>query len=149
MPSPKLQTWKRVHLLNNQTKTPNGVKTFTFIGWEPPLACLAWKMLITDGREVNWQFCWKQRQSGLVPFKSCKLESKTTSAVHTNISPAGVLFNYLHFLVRDWESLLPPIFSCDGEWMNTRPENNPLSMEDIDHLLSFHERSRHTKRINF
>ena len=21
--------------------------------WEPPLACLAWKMLITDGREVN------------------------------------------------------------------------------------------------
>ena len=53
MPSPKLQTWKRVHLLNNQTKTPNGVKTFTFIAWEPPLACLAWKILITDGREVN------------------------------------------------------------------------------------------------
>ena len=24
-----------------------------------------------------WQFCWKQRQSGLVPFKSCKLETKT------------------------------------------------------------------------
>ena len=24
-----------------------------------------------------WQFCWKQRQSGLVPFKSCKLVSKT------------------------------------------------------------------------
>ena len=23
-----------------------------------------------------WQFCWKQRQSGLIPFKSCKLESK-------------------------------------------------------------------------
>ena len=23
-----------------------------------------------------WQFCLKQRQSGLVPFKSCKLESK-------------------------------------------------------------------------
>ena len=44
---------KRVHLLNNQTKTPNGVKTFTFIAWEPPLACLAWKILITDGREVN------------------------------------------------------------------------------------------------
>ena len=53
MPSPKLQTWKRVHVLNNQTKTPNGVKTFMFIAWEPPLACLAWKMLITDGREVN------------------------------------------------------------------------------------------------
>ena len=44
---------KRVNLSNNQTKTPNGVKTFTFIAWEPPLACLAWKMLITDGREVN------------------------------------------------------------------------------------------------
>ena len=45
--------WKRVNLLNNRTKTPNGVKIFTFIAWEPPLACLAWKILITDGREVN------------------------------------------------------------------------------------------------
>ena len=53
MPSPKLQNTKRVHLLNNQRKTPIGVKTFTFTAWEPPLACLAWKMLITDGREVN------------------------------------------------------------------------------------------------
>ena len=44
---------KRVHFLNNQTKTPNGIKTFTFIAWEPPLACLAWKILITDSREVN------------------------------------------------------------------------------------------------
>ena len=49
IPSPKLQK----ELTNNQTKTPNGVKTFTFIAWEPPLACLAWKILITDGREVN------------------------------------------------------------------------------------------------
>ena len=47
------QTAKRKELTNNQTKTPNGVKTFTFIAWEPPLACLAWKILITDGREVN------------------------------------------------------------------------------------------------
>ena len=50
IPSPKLQTKK---FTNNQTKTPNGVKTFTFIAWEPPLASLAWKILITDGREVN------------------------------------------------------------------------------------------------
>ena len=28
-----------------------------------------------------WQFCWKQRQSGLVPFKSSKLESKTRAKV--------------------------------------------------------------------
>ena len=28
-----------------------------------------------------WQFCWKQRQSGLVPFESCKLESKTRAKV--------------------------------------------------------------------
>ena len=28
-----------------------------------------------------WQFCWKQRQSGLVPFKSCKLECKTRAKV--------------------------------------------------------------------
>ena len=30
---------------------------------------------------TSWQFCWKQRQSGLVPFKSCKLESKTRAKV--------------------------------------------------------------------
>ena len=53
MPSPKLQNTKIVNSSNNQTKTPNGVKTFTFIAWEPPLACLAWKMLINDGHEVN------------------------------------------------------------------------------------------------
>ena len=29
-----------------------------------------------------WQFCWKHHQSGLVPFKSCKLESKTRAAPH-------------------------------------------------------------------
>ena len=28
-----------------------------------------------------WQFCWKQRQSWLVSFKSCKLESKTRAKV--------------------------------------------------------------------
>ena len=28
-----------------------------------------------------WQFCWKQRQSGLVPPKSCKLEYKTRAKV--------------------------------------------------------------------
>ena len=28
-----------------------------------------------------WQFYWKQRQSGLVPFKSCKLESKSRAKV--------------------------------------------------------------------
>ena len=28
-----------------------------------------------------WQFCSKQRQSGLVSFKSCKLESKTRAKV--------------------------------------------------------------------
>ncbi len=28
-----------------------------------------------------WKFCWKQRQSGLVPFKSYNLESKTRAKV--------------------------------------------------------------------
>ena len=49
MPSPKRKIQKRVNRLNN----PNGVKTFTFITWEPPLACLAWEILITDSHEVN------------------------------------------------------------------------------------------------
>ena len=30
---------------------------------------------------TSWLFCWKQRQFGLVPFKSCKLESKTRAKV--------------------------------------------------------------------
>ena len=47
------QTANRKSLQIIKQKTPNGVKTFTFIAWEPPLACLAWKILITDGREVN------------------------------------------------------------------------------------------------
>ena len=33
-----------------------------------------------------WQFCWKQRQSGLVPFKSCKLESKTRAKVFGKVN---------------------------------------------------------------
>ena len=37
------QIAKRIDLTNNQTKTPNGVKTFTFIAWEPPLAFLAFE----------------------------------------------------------------------------------------------------------
>ena len=53
MPSPKLQNTKRVNSSNNQTKTLNRVKTFTFIVWELPLACLAWEILIADSREVN------------------------------------------------------------------------------------------------
>ena len=28
-------------------------KPLLFIAWEPPLACLAWAILITDSREVN------------------------------------------------------------------------------------------------
>ena len=28
-----------------------------------------------------WQFCWKRSQSGIDPFKSCKLESKTRAKV--------------------------------------------------------------------
>ena len=70
MPSPKLENTKRVNHSNNQTKTPNGVKTFTFIAWEPPLACLAWEILINDSREVNEKgACLK------IPFNSVlKLE---------------------------------------------------------------------------
>ena len=30
---------------------------------------------------IPGQFCWKHHQSGLVPFKSCKLESKTRAKV--------------------------------------------------------------------
>ena len=32
-----------------------------------------------------WQFCWKQHQSALVSFKSCKLESKTRAKVFAKV----------------------------------------------------------------
>ena len=69
------------------------------------------------------------------------------------LTPMGVfvwLFERLTLFVFCSLGLGIPItalFSCDGEWINTWPENNPLSMEDTDHLLSFHERSKHTKMI--
>ena len=50
MPSPKLQ--KELSL---QTITQKLLRSHNlyFIAWEPPLVCLAWEILITDGREVN------------------------------------------------------------------------------------------------
>lgn len=39
------------------------------------------ELLFSAHKTTSWQFCWKQRQSGLVPFKSCKLESKTRAKV--------------------------------------------------------------------
>ena len=37
--------------------------------------------LFSAHKTTSWQFCWKQRQSGLVSFKSCKLEPKTRAKV--------------------------------------------------------------------
>ena len=51
MPSPKLQKEKRLQIIKQ--KLPMESKPLFFIAWEPPLACLAWEILITDGREVN------------------------------------------------------------------------------------------------
>ena len=39
------------------------------------------ELLFSTHKTTSWQFCWKQRQSGLVSFKSCKLESKTRAKV--------------------------------------------------------------------
>ena len=39
------------------------------------------KLLFSTHKTTSWQFCWKQCQSGLVSFKSCKLESKTRAKV--------------------------------------------------------------------
>ena len=53
MPSPKLQTQKELISQIIKQKLPMESKPLLFIAWEPPLACLAWEILITDGREVN------------------------------------------------------------------------------------------------
>ena len=95
-----------------------------------------------------WLFCWKQHQSGLVSFKSCKLESKTRGKGYDSIGSFCLIICKLFSLCSMGLGIpITTLFSCDGEWINTRPENNPLSMEDTDYLLSFHERPRHTKMI--
>ena len=53
MPSPKLQNTKRVNRSNNQTKTPNGVKTFTFYRLGTATSLFSMEILITDTREAN------------------------------------------------------------------------------------------------
>ena len=40
-----------------------------------------WELYFSTHETTSWQFCWKQRQSGLVSLKSCKLESKTRAKV--------------------------------------------------------------------
>ena len=50
IPSPKLQKEKAYKQANKNSQwSPN----LNFSAWEPPLVCLAWKMLITDSREIN------------------------------------------------------------------------------------------------
>ena len=39
------------------------------------------ELLFSTHKTTSWQFCSKQRQSGLISFKSCKLESKTRAKV--------------------------------------------------------------------
>ena len=50
IPSPKLQTKKSLQIIKQKHLRSHNLY---FIAWEPPLMCLAWKILITDGREVN------------------------------------------------------------------------------------------------
>ena len=59
---------------------PSGIFTPVFFVYSIEILC---KFLDQSGsfyfctKTTPWQFYRKQRQSGLVPFKSCKLESKT------------------------------------------------------------------------
>ena len=53
MPSPKLQTQKELISQIIKQKLPMESKSLLFISWEPPLACLAWEILIIDSRVVN------------------------------------------------------------------------------------------------
>jgi len=53
MLSPKLQTQKELISQIIKQKLPMESKPLLFMAWELPLACLAWEILITHGREVN------------------------------------------------------------------------------------------------
>ena len=69
-----------------------------------------------------WQFCWKQCHSGLVLFKSCKLESKTRAKVfgkvdttetyqHPKLKPLLVLKQVSWQTESDNEKLLQTLFA--------------------------------------
>ena len=69
-----------------------------------------------------WQFCWKQHQSGLVPFKSYKLESKTRAKVLGKVDttetyqlpklkPLLVLKQFSWQTEREKEKLLQTLFA--------------------------------------
>ena len=66
--------------------------------WEPPLACLAWKMLITDGREVNKKgACLK-----IIIYLCFKNLSSGTSANHCFPLRRDYLFTFMfcHHLLK-------------------------------------------------
>ena len=46
-----------------------------------PLIFRSFREILVMHKITPWQFYGKQRQFGLVPFKSCKLESKTRATV--------------------------------------------------------------------
>ena len=55
---------------------------FIFSKKVPPWISRTFRELsFSTHKTTSWQFYWKQRQSGLVSFKSCKLESKTRAKV--------------------------------------------------------------------
>ena len=53
MPVPNCKIQKELIARIIKQKLSMESKPLLFIAWEPPLACLAWEILITDGREVN------------------------------------------------------------------------------------------------
>ena len=69
-----------------------------FIAWEPPLACLAWKILITDGREVNKKGAFLKISFTYV----LKYLSSGTSANHCFPLRRGYLFTFMlcHHLLK-------------------------------------------------
>ena len=76
MPSPKLQTWKRVHLLNNQTKTPNGVKTFTFR--------LVTATSVLSMEDVDNWWSWSEWEGGMSQNYHLSLFQKLSSGTSAN-----------------------------------------------------------------
>ena len=50
IPSPELQKEKSLEIIKQKLLRSHNLY---FIAWELPLMCLAWKILITNGREVN------------------------------------------------------------------------------------------------
>ena len=95
MPSAKLQKEKSLQIIKQKLLQSHKL---SFIAWEPLLMCLAWKILITDGLEVNKKGAFLK----IIIYLCFKDLSSSTSANHYFPLRRDYLFTFIlcHHLLK-------------------------------------------------